>query len=195
MRNAPAPPRAFFAALPTPTWIESAVQRFVGIGLVPELGETMFSPENWHQSFSERIFRPTAKQLDALSEVGASISAHAGTLDFNRIEGPDLNAGNVHCTLRARGTPKAFSALHEEIQKRLIQAGFDEIATGVTPHLTLSYEARKSFDNIPLNPPIPWTILDLCLVVGGGDPYRYEVIGRWPLLPELDPPVTQPGLF
>lgn len=171
------------------------MQRLVGIGLVRQLGETMIPPENLHQSFSERIFRPTAKQLDVLLAVGASVSAHAYTVDFNRIEGPDLKSGGIHCTLRARGIPKAFTAAHAEVQGRLIQAGLNEIATGVTPHMTLSYEARESFDNIPLDPPIPWTVLELCLVVGGGDPYRYEVIGRWPLLPELDPPILQPGLF
>ncbi|MET0892376.1 MAG: hypothetical protein ABWY01_02270 [Pseudoxanthomonas sp.] len=171
------------------------MQRFVDIGLVRELGDTMVASQNFHQSFSERIFRPTAEQLDALSGVGARISAPGGTLQFNRIEGPNLHAGRLHCTLRAKGMPKAFLALRQEVQRRLIQAGFEEIATGVTPHLTLSYEAPHSFDNIQLDPPIPWTIVELCLVIGGGNPYRYEVIGRWPLLPELDPPIVQPALF
>ncbi|MET0582424.1 MAG: hypothetical protein ABWZ08_10705 [Pseudoxanthomonas sp.] len=195
MKSGQSPPRAFFAALPPPSWIEIAERRFIETGLVQKLGETIVPVENLHQSFSERIFRPTAEQLDDMAHVGASIFAHAATLYFNRIEGPDLNAGKTYCTLRARGMPPAFLTLRGEIHNRLIKAGFKEIATGVTPHMTLSYGARSSFENIQLNPPIPWTIIELCLVIGSGNPYRYEVIGRWPLLPEMDPPIAQPQLF
>ncbi|MBD8882386.1 hypothetical protein IHE49_18040 [Rhodanobacter sp. 7MK24] len=103
--------------------------------------------------------------------------------------------GRIHWTMRARGVPKAFAALLQEVRGRLCDAGFDRIATGVTPHMTLSYCARDTLDKIVLEPPVAWTIDALCLAIGGGDPYRYDIIGRWPLLPEIDPPATQPGLF
>ena len=188
-------PRIFFAILPSAQWRAEALQRLVELGLESALGGEMFSPENWHQSLSERIFNPTAAQCERLQRVGASISAHACTLQFNRIEGPDLKSGHQHCTLRAFGVPKAFKALHEAVKAALVEADFAEIATGVTPHITLSYRAKRSFANIAIEPPIPWALSDLCLIVGGGDPYRYKVIGRWPLLRELDPPVAQEELF
>ncbi len=89
----------------------------------------------------------------------------------------------------------AFKELLAAVRRQLIDAGFDQIATGVSPHVTLSYKAPRAFDKIPLDPAISWTIDTLCLVIGGGDPYGYEVVGSWPLLPELDPPATQSSLF
>ncbi|TQM16788.1 hypothetical protein FB548_0156 [Pseudoxanthomonas sp. 3HH-4] len=56
-------------------------------------------------------------------------------------------------------------------------------------------QAPRAFDKIALDPAISWTIDTLCLVIGSGDPYDYEVVGSWPLLPELDPPATQSSLF
>lgn len=191
----PSRPRIFFAALPPVAWSKDALRRFISLGLMRELGTSLFAPENWHQSFSERIFDPTTRDRDALLRVGDRISAHACTLLFNRIEGPDPSAPKQHCTLHAYGKPKAFQVLLAAVQRELIEAGFDQIATGVNPHLTLSYWAPRAFERIPLDPPIPWTIDSLCLVIGGGDPYHYEVLGRWPLLPDLDPPVTQSSLF
>lgn len=185
----------FFAALPTAGWSQDALQRFTGLGLLRELDASLFPPENWHQSFSERIFDPTTKDRDALLRIGDRISAHASTLAFNRIQGPAMAAPKQHCTLHAHGKPKSFSRLHEAVQGSLIDAGFGAIATGVTPHITLSYRAPRPFETIRLDPAIPWTIDALCLVIGGGDPYGYEIVGRWPLLPELDPPVAQPALF
>lgn len=185
----------FFAALPPTAWSKDALQRFNALGLMRELGTTLFPAENWHQSFSERIFDPTTRDRDALLRVGDLISAHACTLLFNRIEGPDLAAPKQHCTLRAYGKPTAFKELLAAVQRQLIDAGFDQIATGVNPHVTLSYKAPRAFDKIALDPAISWTIDTLCLVIGSGDPYGYEVVGSWPLLPELDPPVMQSSLF
>ncbi|MCR6662094.1 MAG: hypothetical protein NVV60_02830 [Luteimonas sp.] len=184
-----------FIALPPASWVEDTLQRLAGYGVPERLGRRLFQPANWHQSFSERIHSPTADDREALLRVGAALSARACTLEFNRIEGPQPGAGRAHCTLRARGVPKAFASLLQSVQQQLRAVGHAAIATGVTPHVTLSYNARQQFDNIALNPPIPWTIDEICLVIGGGDPYGYEVIGRWPLLPEIDPPVAQPGLF
>ncbi|TDK25099.1 hypothetical protein E2F46_08015 [Luteimonas aestuarii] len=182
-------------ALPPPTWVEGTLRRLVQLEVPQRLGSRLFVPENWHQSFSERIYSPSARDKDALSKLGKTLSAHACTLHFNRVEGPRAGADRAHCTLRARGVPKAFSSLLRQVRQGLVHAGYEGIATGVTPHMTLSYNASDAFDTLALDPPIAWTIDELCLVVGGGDPYRYEVIDRWPLLPEIDPPVAQPGLF
>jgi hypothetical protein len=96
---------------------------------------------------------------------------------------------------RARGRPAAFDAAAACIRTTLADAGHAAIATGVSPHITLSYCARDTLEKIALDPPLAWTIDELLLVIGGGQPYAYEVIGRWPLLPETDPPATQMGLF
>ena len=68
-------------------------------------------------------------------------------------------------------------------------------ATGVTPYVTLSYGAPEMLEKIDVSPVIDWTLDEIMLVIGGGQPYRYEVIGRWPLLPEIDPPQQQFDMF
>lgn len=190
-----AEPRVFLAAMPQPVLRDDTLALLVRLGLDKRLRSALFAPENWHQSLSERIFSPTEEECAALLQVGSAVSASACTLHFNRIEGSGDMPGRIHWTMRARGVPKAFAALLQEVRGRLGDAGFDRIATGVTPHMTLSYCARDTLDKIVLDPPIAWTIDELCLVIGGGNPYRYDIIGRWPLLPEIDPPATQSDLF
>lgn len=190
-----AEPRLFFAAVPGPAWVDDIRALLARIGLDKRLGDALVALANLHQSFSGCIFLPTDEDCAALLQVGEAVSAHSCTLHFNRIEGRADAPGHIHWTMRARGVPKAFTALLKEVQARLVQAGFGHIATGVTPHMTLSYRAPEPLDKIVLDPPIPWAIDELCLVIGGGHPYRYDIIGRWPLLPEIDPPATQSGLF
>ena len=190
-----AEPRLFFMAMPPQARVDDIGALLERFGLDKRLGSALFALANLHQSFSERIFLPTNEDCAALLRVGAAVSAASCTLHFNRIEGPVGVPGRIHWTMRARGVPKAFTALLQEIQRRLVQAGFGHIATGVTPHMTLSYCAREPLDKIVLDPPVAWTIDELSLAIGGGHPYRYDIIGRWPLLPEIDPPATQPGLF
>ena len=187
--------RLFFVAMPSPVLVEYIGALLERYGLDKRLGTAMCALANLHQSFSERIFLPTASDRAALLRVGAAVSASSCTLDFNRIEGPAGLPGHIHWRMSAYGVPKAFTALLKEVQKRLAEAGFGHIATGVTPHMTLSYCAREPLDKIVLDQSIRWTIDELCLVIGGGHPYRYDIIGRWPLLPEIDPPITQPDLF
>jgi 2'-5' RNA ligase len=190
-----AEPRVFFMAMPTPAWVSDTLARLARLGLDKRLRGALFTPGNWHQSFSERIFSPTQEECAALLRVGSAVSASACTLQFNRIDGRADVPGRIHWTMRARGVPKAFAALLQEVRSRLGHAGFGRIATGVTPHMTLSYGARDPLDKIVLDPPVAWTIDELCLAIGGGDPYCYDIIGRWPLRPEIDIPATQPGLF
>ena len=190
-----AKPRLFFATMPPPALVEYIGALRERLGLDKRLGSALFALANLHQSLSERIFSPTDEDCASLLRVGAAVSASSCTLDFNRIEGPAGLPGHIHWRMSAYGVPKAFTALLKEVQKRLAEAGFGHIATGVTPHMTLSYCAREPLDKIVLDPSIRWTIDELCLVIGGGHPYRYDIIGRWPLLPEIDPPITQPDLF
>jgi 2'-5' RNA ligase len=190
-----AEPRAFFAVMPGAAWARGIGTRLMEAGLDKRLGDALVPLENLHQSLSASIRSPSEMVRSALLGVGEAICARSFTMYFNRIEGRAIEPGNIQCTMRARGVPKAFTALLKEVQACLVQAGFGHIATGVTPHMTLSYRAPEPLDKIVLDPLIAWTIDELCLVVGGGHPYRYDIIGRWPLLPEIDPPATQPGLF
>lgn len=188
-------PRAFFAALPSHS-VVAAMQAVVHTHKLDlRLGRDLFAPDNWHQSLSERIFDPNDADITSLMAVGDAIRGHACTLSFNRIDSQLTQAGRIQWTLRARGKPKAFEDLKSVVQARLKDAGHHDIATGVTPHVTLSYGAPEMLEKIDVSPAIDWTIDEILLVVGGGKPYRYEIIGRWPLLPEVDPPQVQMGMF
>lgn len=162
------------------------------------LGGRLFAPSNWHQSLSERIRRPTARECATMLSTGAEIaaSAHACTLEFNRITSRVDPEGKIQWTLHSHGLPKCFDALRKSVRDKVEEVGELRMVHNPSPHITLSYSASEELrETIWLDMPVRWTIEELLLVIGDGDPYRYEVIGRWPLLPEKDPPATQMGLF
>lgn len=187
--------RLFFAAMPPPQTVAAIGALLQRHRLDRWLGRALFAPANWHQSLSERVFDPTATDIALLRGVGARIRAHACTLQYNRIDSGTTPQGRIHLTLRARGKPRPFEAINLALQAALRAAGYAGMATGVTAHTTLSYNAPSLIGKIDIEPTIDWTINELLLVLGNGTPYRYDVIDRWPLLPERDPVVTQIGLF
>jgi len=187
--------RLFFAAMPPPVTVAAIAARLAEHGLDRWLGEALFAPENWHQSLSERVYNPTRADIALLRGVGERVAAHACTLRYNRISSSVTPKGRIYVTLQARGRPPEFLALSDAVRECLRDAGYEAIATGVTPHTTLSYGAPGRIERIELDPPLHWTIDELLLVHGNGRPYRYDVIDRWPLLPERDPVIPQIGLF
>jgi 2'-5' RNA ligase len=187
--------RLFFAAMPPPEVVAAIREVLRMHGLEQWLGSKLFAPGNWHQSLSERKFDPTRTDIALLRAVGERLRAHACTLQYNRIESSLTPAGKCYVTLRAKGKPRAFAALSNDVQAALRAADYADMATGVTAHTTLSYDAPSLIKKIDIEAPVHWTINELLLVLGNGDPYRYDVIERWPLLPERNPIVTQTGLF
>lgn len=187
-------PRVFFAAMPDAGVADAIEMPVRKHRLDVRLGPEFFARDNWHQSLSERIYRPTRDECASLLAVGEGIRTHACTLSFNRIDSRLTDKGRIQWTLRARGVPKAFEALQGAVREAL-RPSHPVMATGTTPHITLSYGAPEMLEKINLSPTIEWTLRELLLVVGGGSPYRYDIIGRWPLLPEIDPPQVQLGMF
>lgn len=53
----------------------------------------------------------------------------------------------------------------------------------VQPHLTLGYPAGQPFSRAI--PPIEWTAADLVLIHSHLGQTRHDIVGRWPLAPEL----------
>lgn len=188
------PPRILFVAMP-PEPVRLAIAEVVSRhGLDKALGSKLSPSGNWHQSLSERTFHPDQALIDRLLGVGAAVQANACTMQNTRIDSSLNQKGRVHVTLRG-GSKKLLDPLNQAVQQQLLAAGQVEMATGVTPHVTLSYNAPRLLPAVPLQPPLQWTLDELLLVIGHGDPYRYDVVGRWPLLAERDPPPTQMGLF
>lgn len=190
--------RLLFLALPPPQVVEAIRSAMARDRLEQRLGRCLFAPSNWHQSLSERIYSPTAQECDAMLPVGAAIaaSAHACTLEFNRINSQVDPEGRIHWTLQGHGLPKPFEALRTHVRRQIEIAGETRMLHNPSPHITLSYGAAEPLQQtIQVDPWVRWTIDELLLVIGGGKPYAYEIVGRWPLLPEIDPPATQMDLF
>ena len=187
-------PRYFFGAMPPPESAEQWLTHFTSAGVVSKLGRRLFPMQYWHQSLSGRHFAPTTATIARLMQAGERISAHAVTLRLNRIK---WSQGEIdpksHCTLLAQGRPQAFDFLLAGVQEALRTMGLAD-DEGHRPHVTLSYDAGDIHPTMMIIP-IEWKIDEVLLLKGHGNPYRYDIIGRWPLASEIDPPAAQMGLF
>ena len=154
-------------------------------GLDRHLGRTMFAPSNWHQSLSMRL---PADARDVLRHVGSRVHVPAFTLTFRRL----LRRGKLWLL------PADSSAPFDRLIAA-IRADLPPCHSGMPnnhPHVTVCYCADTG-DNRPAEDagPLFWRIDELCLVEGGGSPYHYEVIDRWPLLPAPPGAEMQQPLF
>lgn len=176
-------PRYFFAAMPPANVAGQLFARLVDTGVAARLGERMFPLEHLHQSLSGRHFEPDAAAVERLLQAGGRIVGNAVTLTFNRIAwSRNDDAGRNYCTLLANGRPPAFDALLGSVQRGLDTVGLAD-REGHRPHMTLSYNAGSMQSAVRLLP-LHWTIDEVLLLKGHGSPYGYDVVGRWPLLPE-----------
>lgn len=187
-------PRLLFVAKPPPEVIAAMWMAVARNGLD---NSALFPRDNWHQTLSDR-YVDTPDMRQKMLRAGASVKAQACTLVFNRIRDQvhkDRGEIAIHWAFRARGRPPCFHALLAAIERALYEQGLTT-ETGHTPHSTISYRAPARLGRTYMDP-IAWTIDEVLLVVGGStQPYRYETIGRWPLLPmPPEPSSTQLQLF
>ena len=171
-------------------------QMLVSTGLGAQLGESLFAPGNWHQSLSERIYDPSPAQIQALLAVGAAVQAPGSSLCLDRIDSALDAKGRIQVALRGPAHNKtSLMPVLTALRAQLHAAGFGALATGITAHATLSYNAPRLLPRLRLAQPVWWAFDELRLVLGTGQPYHYQLLGRWPLLPDPDPPQTQQPLF
>ncbi len=178
--------RWLFVAMPPEPVRDAIAAALDAVGLRARLGDAAFAVGNWHQSLSDRQWEASA--VPAMQRAGARVRATQVEIVFNRVasrgESPQL-----HWTLLARGQPKGFAELLEAVRVAEAAEGLVDVV-GNTPHITLSYDAPSPLEGSVSITPVIWTIDHLELVRGGGDPYGYETIERWPLDPS-----PQGGLF
>ena len=179
-------PRYFFAAMPTAKETPHWSARLTDAEVVAKLAPRMFPLDCLHQTLSGRHFDADAATVAKLMQAGSMIAAHAVTLRFNRVKWSQFESGGkIHCTLLARGRPPLFDALLVATQDALRTVGLHD-DEGHSPHVTLSYNAGELHLPIWLIP-IEWTISEVLLLKGHGVPYRYDIVGRWSLLPPASP--------
>lgn len=169
--------RLLFMAKPPPGFLAEAV----GSALCEELsalGPSAFPIENWHQSLSDR-YACTEENIAHLRTAGKRIAAIQVPMVFNRIVSSSGGAGPIHRALRTRGEPDGFRDLIDAVQVALATVDMAKPANN-TPHITTSYRAPPHLSTRMIRP-FEWLLDTVLLVEGGGDPYRYEVLGHWKL--------------
>ncbi len=152
---------------------EGLLRLIDGMGLPSRLGDALFAPGNWHQSLSTRF--PDAPGLSqVLARLASSIQVAPFMMRLDRLGATSGGGGKIHWRFRPASEPPGLRALVDAIQT-VSQA---EIAP--TAHVTISYRAPGKLSTLRVAP-VYWKIDEFLLVRGGGDPYHYEEIGRWPL--------------
>ena len=186
-------PGWFFAAMPVPEDLARLQERIADAGIFDQLGRRMFAPENWHQTLSDRFWEPDEATRAALMRAGERLQFRPFTLGFRQVKWSrhSLN-GRIYCTLVGASGADELKHCVGAVRTALSEVCLMS-PQGHSPHITLSYSAADLHPNVDILP-FQWTVRELLLVEGGGDPYRYSVHGRWPLsLPAA--PQGQDDLF
>ncbi|UUC95132.1 MULTISPECIES: 2'-5' RNA ligase family protein [Comamonas] len=164
------------------------------LGLDRELGERLFSPDNWHQTWCGP-FDSGQEALLALLAAGNAVQAaqlKAFELSFDRIHGEV--GERIHWSLRTRERPEPFKQLPATLQTELKSQGFKD--GGHRPHITISYRALHALPTRRIDP-VDWLVDEIQLVerTGTGKQLRYQVLHRWPLACGSPPHPQQLRLF
>jgi len=171
-------PRYLFMAMPSRAVLDAMQVLVDRYGVARQLNGALFVPSNWHQSLSDRHWEEDTPDVrEKMLRAGAKVSAQAVAMRLNRIV-----ANGEHWAFRARGSPDGFDELLAAVRRALATEGIDDRA-GHTPHVTLSYTAAEHQKPPKIKEVIDWVLDEVLLVVGGGSPYHYEILGRWPLQP------------
>lgn len=180
--------RTLFVAMPGAGVREKLLAAVRAKGLDHPLGRSLFDPGNWHQSLSDRHWRPDGERIERLKRAGDRIEGHAFTLGFDRIGGGD------HWVFGVKGASHGLKDLLAAVQRGLRAEGLaDNLAHA--PHITLSYKPPHPLQRVDIEP-VEWQVDEILLVIGGGsEPYRYRVVGRWPLRAADEAPGAQFGLL
>lgn len=187
------PSRCLFIGMPPAAPCRQLTVELERRGLDTRLGADLFPSSNWHQSLSGR-FEDEPRVIDQLRAAGDTLSARAVQLRLDHIESQPGPAG-MHWAFRADHTPTDFKTLVRGLGAAITaQTAIKPIKP--TPHITISYWASERLPRMVTIAPVDWMLDEVLLVRGGGRPYHYEVIARWPLQPPCDQPIAeQQSLF
>lgn len=173
-----APTRCILLGKPPADICQLLAAELERLGLTARLGDNLFAPSNWHQSLSDR-FEDEPHVVEQLRRAGEKIDARAVRFRMDRIEsqpGPD----GTHWAFRPDRTPRDFARLLQNIGAA-VTATTGRRSVQPTAHVTISYWAREHLRRLVEIQPVEWVLDEVLLVRGGGHPYHYEVLDRWPL--------------
>ncbi len=112
--------------------------------------------------------------------VGAEIKLSAFTITLDTLLTSKNAKGSFNVDVRQRHESTELVALVALINALIERQGLPS-GDGHSPHVTLSYGFTGSMPRTQSMPPVEWMVHEIELVVGGGAPYDYVTLGRWPL--------------
>lgn len=148
------------------------------------LDKDMFATDCWHQSLSSR-YADTPGAVETLLETGESIRAKAFILTLDRLAGTKEAGWKFFSKFPHPELAALTGAIRQELLAKRAPVGEEH-----TAHVSISYWASTARPSTRM-PPVHWTINELLLVRGDGKPYRYQVLGSWPLYGTPEPPSEQ----
>jgi 2'-5' RNA ligase len=188
------PPALFFLAKPPSRVRQAMLQTLALAGWDRQLGDTLFAPDNWHQSLSHPVASTPALRQGML-EAGPRIQATAFTLLLKHVRGKAGPTDAIHWEFTGQGAPRPFAALVDAVRMGLRKLALDGMP-GHSRHVTVSYRAPGPLASTEIVP-IPWRIDEILLVEseGSGAHYHYRTLGSWPLRAVPPGPESQRDLW
>lgn len=180
--------RLLVIARVSPTANAGIDDRLARMGLLASIG-AQFPRENRHQSVSDRyIDSPEVREL--LPTACAMVRVPAFTLVLDQIRSSPMGDDLHRWEVRQRRSSAELTALVDALNAEILATGLPP-GQRHSPHVSISYRARAGLARAEAIETVELKIDTIELVVGGGKPYRYTTLGRWPLQPELPRPVQE----
>jgi 2'-5' RNA ligase len=168
--------RVFFAL-----WPDASVrERLDGIARLNQLpGTRPIKAANLHATLNF-IGNLPEQRLSALIAAAGAVSAQRFVLELTMLEVWRRSAVLALCP---ETVPGALLQLHADLDRRLIEAGFETEKRAYRPHVTLARKARAKMSPWRLDSTLHWSVDAFSLVesvpVEGG--VRYDVLQQWSL--------------
>ncbi|WP_101926004.1 MULTISPECIES: hypothetical protein [Luteimonas] len=190
--NASKEPFLMFIARTPGAVISELLRVATAAGLVSRLGDRLFDPSNSHQSLSDR-HDDTHAELMRMIQVGDGLQAHAFDFSLDRIASGGRDRVDWRFESSAGKTPEFLALL---VAMRAAFANVDGIEDQVrhAPHVTFAYGAPAAIPTVRF-PAVSWHLARIELVRRMRDPYRYDTLAGWDLLPPTHRGAAQPPLF
>ena len=173
-------PSLFFMAKPQSRVRQAMLQVLSRAGWDRQLGDSLFPPDNWHQSLSHPV-RSTPALRQGMLEAGPRIQATAFTMLLRHVRGKSGMDNAIHWEFTGQGAPRPFAALVDAVRLSLRRLALDGMP-GHSRHVTVSYRAPGPLASTEIVP-IAWRIDEVLLVesAGSGADFHYRTLGSWPL--------------
>lgn len=168
--------RLLFILHPPAPVRDAVIQSLEHAGMLDLLGDH-WPVECWHQRVSAR-YEDTPEIRQRLLQAGARVQADAFRIELDRVR----VTADGHAQFCAHRRHRPLEQLVSRLGQALVAEGLPALY-GHAPHIVLNHACDGPPQPGRPAPPVPWQAGAFELVRGGGDPYRYTLLARWPLAP------------